>query len=317
MTNAIFLNSNLVESLAEAVALAYPHDEIRIQGEVTLTDSLHTNAPITFTGIGNDATISARGLLRGGRGIFCTNNDTVISNISFQRAATLTGNGAGVWHEGGTLRLENCRFVENQNGVMIAGLTDAVVISNCEFISNGSGCGHTHGVYISAAEIVTVERCSFYDTNVGHHLKSRAAETTIQRCYFGSSSQGTTSYSIDISNGGRVLISENQFIKGRNSMSWKFISYCAEGDIFQPGSANVISNIFINHRKMISVAVANYSRSTPILMSSNACEGVTFSLVGRGSQKTKIDSQMAIAAGAWRAFDAKSGIDSKFPDKLR
>jgi hypothetical protein len=300
MPSAVFLNSIQVESLTVAVSRANPHDEIQIEGLIDLTDSLHIDIPLTFTGLGPNAVITVHRLMRSGKGCFCTNEDTVIKYLTFQGATALTGNGAGVWHERGSLMLENCRFIGNQNGVMVGGSADAIGIAGCEFISNGSGCGHTHGVYISAAKTVQVEQCRFHDTNVGHHLKSRAAATTVLRCYFGGSPQGTTSCAIDMANGGFALIAQNQFVKGGQSLSSKFISYCAEGNRLAHAKMSVISNIFISHRGILSVAVANYSYATSVNMVGNAYERVRFGLVGRGKQYGKLNAQVAIATGAWR-----------------
>lgn len=287
-----------LQSLQDAVAAARPHDEIVVSGTLEEAACVQVCVPLTFTGTGPGSVILVRGLLRGGKGLLCTHADTVVRNIEFRQARTLTGNAAGIWHEGGSLTLEDCRFIENQNGLMIANTQSAAVcVRRCRFVRNGSGCGHTHGIYASGLGTLSIEECSFEDTAVGHHVKSRASMLRVERSYFVGGPGCTASYAIDVANGGVAFIGSNQFIKGRNAMSRAFIAYCSDGRTHPKNSIEVNSNIFINHRRGPVVAVVNRTTSVAALLRGNAYERVTFALLGRGRQKMRQEAQRAIEKG--------------------
>ena len=289
---------HLFQSLGDAVAAASPHDEIVVSGAVEAAACTQVRVPLTFTGAGPGAVILARGLLQGGKGLLCTHADTVIRNIEFRRARALTGNAAGIWHEGGNLSLDNCQFIENQNGLMAAGtLSDAIRVRRCSFVRNGAGCGHTHGIYASRLGSLDVEECSFEDTAVGHHVKSRAGVLRVERSHFAGGAGCTASYAIDVANGGVAFIGRNQFIKGRKAMSRAFISYCPEGRLHRDNSIEVSSNIFINHRRGPVAALVNRASSVAAILHGNAYERVAFGLLGRGRQQARLEAQRTIAMG--------------------
>lgn len=286
------------QSLRDAVAAARPHDELVVSGILEETACIQVCVPLTFTGTGPDSVVLVRGLLRDGKGLLCTHADTVVRNIEFRQARTLTGNAAGIWHEGGSLTLEDCRFIENQNGLMIAAAQSAAVrVRRCRFVRNGAGCGHTHGIYASRLGTLSIEECSFEDTAVGHHVKSRAGVLRVERSHFAGGAGCTASYAIDVANGGVAFIGSNQFIKGRNAMSRAFIAYCPEGRTHPENSIEVSSNIFINHRRGPVAALVNRTPSVAAILHGNAYERVAFALLGRGRQKMRQEAQRAIAAG--------------------
>ena len=285
-------------SLSDAVVAAEPHDEIVVHGVLEEADCTHVRVPLTFTGAGPDATILVRGLLQGGKGILCTFADTVVRNLEFRQARALSGNAAGIWHEQGNLTLESCRFVENQNGIMAGGAPfDVVQVRRCSFVRNGAGCGHTHGIYVSRLGTLSVEECSFEDTVVGHHVKSRASVLRVERSHFAGSARCTASYAIDIANGGLAAIRRNQFIKGRNAMNRAFICYGPEGLVHPDNAIEVSSNIFINHRRGPVVGLLNRAASVAAVLNGNAYERVAFGLLGRGRQSATQHAQSAIAVG--------------------
>jgi hypothetical protein len=178
-----------------------------------------------------------------------------------------------------------------------AGPSDSFRAYGCRFTGNGGGCGHTHSLYVSGAlKSAVVMNSSFERTHVGHHVKSRAAETRIENCYFGADYFGTTSCEIDVPNGGDVLVKCNQFIKGRGAMSRKFISFCAERPLHEERRLVVESNIFISHVRL-SVAVCNHALSASAMLRNNAFEGVLLALLGRGREIQRRSASVAIAEG--------------------
>src|SRR6185312_3265824 len=168
-------------------------------------------------------------------------------------AACVGGNGAGLRHDHGTLSVRRCIFQNNQNGILIAeNPAISARVIDCSFVQNGAGCGHTHSIYAcSGVASLVVGLCSFRDTVVGHHLKSRAAQTRVTHSYFCDTPAATTSYAIDIANGGDAFIAENLFVQGCTSLSPKIISYASEGLAFSSNYCQVVHNIFVSHRRSV------------------------------------------------------------------
>ncbi len=106
-----------------------------------------------------------------------------------------------------------------------------------------------------------------------------------------------SSYAVDIPNGGIAIINRNMMVKSRDSMSRKFVCYCSEGNAHSMNKLEVNSNIFINHRRGPSVAVANYSWHTRASLRGNAREGVIFTLAGRGYRSNTREAKTAIGEG--------------------
>ncbi|MGH7057820.1 MAG: hypothetical protein ACREFZ_08025, partial [Acetobacteraceae bacterium] len=272
-------------TLGAAVEAASAGDEIEIAGTIEASDSVFVRVPLTFIGVGPAPAVVARGLLRSGRGILVTESDVTIRNVEFRGARAVTWNGSGIWHDKGNLVLEDCLFIDNQNGVMVVGHeSDALHVKGSRFVGNGGGCGHTHGLYITGnIRLAEFELCEFDATRAGHHLKSKARETLVEKCYFCGLPGSTTSCAIDLPAGGNAVISGSLFVKSRESMSARFISYCSESGRLAKSDLTVRNNIFISHRRLPSVAVRNYSRAVRAFLEGNAYEKKTiFASRGRG-----------------------------------
>jgi len=285
--------------LATAVCASNSGDEIHIVSPLEVVNVIRTNHPLSFVGIGSRPKLNFRGLSPIGAGILTTYGNTYVSNLEFSYARALTGNAAGLWHTGGKLQIVDCTFSNNQNGVMVAAsIEDVADIIGCNFIANGAGCGHTHGIYATSVGRINVQKCSFEDTRVGHHLKSRASCTRVIENYFGSAPNSTTSYAIDISNGGEAKIISNLLIKGRGAMSRKFIAYCPEPRRYDQNNLEVRSNIFISHRRDLAIAIVNLAHFVSVQSEANAYEGRILPLVGRGRDNRRRQIGIAIARGA-------------------
>ena len=255
--------------------------------------------PLSFVGLGRRPILTLLGHLQAGGGVLTTRSDVSIRNMEFRCARALTGNGAGLWHERGNLDVADCVFSKNQNGLFIAGDENSRArVTNCRFSGNGAGCGHTHGLYFSSGAQLEIDRCIFENTAVGHHVKSRAVRTRVEHSYFSGSPAETTSYAIDVANGGIAWLGHNLFVKGRAAMSRKFIGFATEAPLHRESQLRVVSNIFISHRRTPTVGVVNFAHAVPASLHGNAFEGVTFPLLGRGRSTAQQISSRAIALGA-------------------
>ena len=173
---------------------------------------------LTVEGKGPDVVLTDKTC--GGKAIFVTTgNDITIRNITFTRARVPDGNGAGIRAEGSNLTVEKSRFINNENGILAADAPDSTIrILDSEFTRNGkcqNACAH--GIYIGEIALLHIEGTKFFDTRDGHHIKSRAARTELIGDDIEDGPDGTSSYLVDISNGGTLIMQNNILEKGRNS----------------------------------------------------------------------------------------------------
>lgn len=290
----------LYPSLSGALAVAQTGDEIRVDPGSYDDDGATLTVPLTIRGWGGIPVIQARGLLRNGKGLLWSRTDATVEDLEFRGAFSQTANGAGIRHSHGHLVVRRCIFTGNQNGLFLDGNpASSAVVTESAFSHNGGGCGHTHGVYAcSGVASLTVGLCSFHDTMVGHHVKSRAGRSWISHNSFTDSPDATTSYAIDISNGGEAMIAENTFVKGRRSLSATIIAYGGEGLIFPDNAFRVLHNVFISHRRGLCIATRNHARAVSAELEENGYEDILLRLVGRGTSRRVKPGQRAIGDGA-------------------
>ena len=273
-------------TLTTAVAAARAGDEIDIEAGTYDGDGVVISVPLTLIGVHGRPVLQSSGFIGNGKAILVTRADITVRNIAFRNAAVDSGNGAGIRHERGDLTVEDCLFGNDQNGVLVAeSPASTVVIRHSEFVSNGAGDGHTHGLYVGS-EIATlvVEHCVFLDTHVGHHLKSRARRTVVTDSSFGDGLAGTNSYDTDFPNGGVVVISHNKLSRGSGAENRALVNYGGEGLQYQANSLLVEDNEFTNHGSWFAIAVRNRSAVSAALVG-NRFESIFVRLMGPGSIK--------------------------------
>lgn len=155
-----------------------------------------------------------------GKAILVTTGTAItVRNLTLTRARAPDGNGAGIRSEGQSLVVERVRFIDNQNGIL-TGSPDGstLLVRDSEFLRNGicmAACAHS--LYAGHLALLRVERSRFFETRDGHHIKSRAERTEVVDCDIADGPQGTSSYLIDIPNGGSVMVRGNTLQKGPKS----------------------------------------------------------------------------------------------------
>ena len=201
--------------LAEAAGAAQPGDTIHISdGEyfdcgVFRRDNLIIEGSSEAGTVLTDKACEGKALLvLGGSGI-------TVRNLTLTRARVPDGNGAGIRAEGGDLLIDHVKFVNNQNGILSADGTAKITVRDSEFDRNGV-CDQycSHGIYAGHIALLRVEHSVFRETKQGHHIKSRAMRTEVINCDLADGQNGTSSYVVDVPNGGGVLVSGNTMQKG-------------------------------------------------------------------------------------------------------
>jgi hypothetical protein len=268
-------------TIAAAVAAAQNGDTIKVQDGTYINDYVSIDKNITLQGVGGMVEMVSTGLIPNGKAIVITNGDITINNFAFSRAQVTNRNGAGIRYERGNLILNNCHFYYNENGLLSAAdATGSIKINHSEFAYNGYGDGYTHNLYVGHIADLTIDRSYFHDANVGHEIKSRSLNTTIRnsRIY---DRDSTASYSINLPNGGDVVIQNNEIEQGSNSQNFVIISYGEEGNL-NPGTNFVVSdNTIVNHKLEPALAVRN-STTAIAQITNNEFFGLTSNQIASG-----------------------------------
>jgi Ca2+-binding RTX toxin-like protein len=229
-------------TISAAVAAAKDGDTVQVQAGTYYNDFPVVNTKITIEGVNGMAKLVATEQIPNGKGILLANTDLTLSHLEFSGANVADHNGAGIRYQGGNLTINQCYFHDNENGIMGGVIAGAVAkITNSEFYHNGYGDGQTHAIYIGHISQLTVDSCYIHDTLVGHHIKSRADTSIITNNRL-SDDNGTSSYSVDLPNGGHDVVQGNTIIQGVNGDNPNIIHFGGEGTPYANSSLTVSGN---------------------------------------------------------------------------
>lgn len=241
-----------IRSIAEAARLARDGDTIEIQaGEYHADVTIWHQKKLSIRGVGGNARLFAEGKSAEDKAIWVIKDgDVDIANIDFIGARVFDRNGAGIRFENGHLRISNCLFWGNDNGILTAGGNDRLEakleIDNSEFGYNGIGDGLSHNLYVGRIRSLRVTGSYFHHAYVGHLLKSRAASNEIAYNRLTDESGGRASYELEFPNGGIALVIGNIIQQNRETENSTLISYGAEQYIWPDNRLYLSSNSLIN-----------------------------------------------------------------------
>jgi Right handed beta helix region len=261
---------------SQALAHAHDGDTIAIEPGTYFDCSLVKQNDLTIEGTGPGVVMTDKTCR--GKAILITNgNNITVRNLTLQRARVPDLNGAGIRAQGGNLTVVNARFLDDQDGILSAPNPNATIrIIGSEFVGNGrcgGGKGCAHGIYIGPVAALDVENSRFLDTHAGHNIKSRAASTTVLNCDIEDGPNGSSSYQIDVPNGGTVRIEGNKLEKGPLAQNYGTAIIIGEEGVTYPSNGLVIrNNMLINETGHETTFVRNIT-ATPAQLSSNVFKG--------------------------------------------
>ena len=237
--------------LAEAVRKAADGDTIDLlPGEYTGGLVLE-NRRLTLRGVGTPApriqgggqAVAARALwtVRGG--------DVTIENLEFRGARSNEGNGAGVWLEGGRLRIVGCVFFDNEHGVYAANDEQAELTIDSTVIGLAPRVAGAlyHLLNVGRIARLTVVGSRFQQGYEGHMIKTRARENTITYNFIHDGRRGGASYELEIADGGIATVVGNVLGQGSASQNPVVLSYGSEGRGWDRNVLYVAHNTFVHY----------------------------------------------------------------------
>jgi hypothetical protein len=272
--------------LSAAIAAAAPGDTIHIKPGIYRDCAAWSTDNLTIEG--DSGAIIADKICRDKGILIITAPHATLRGLTIQGAAVAEGNGSGIRAEGLFLTIEDCTFRDNQDGILAANNPAAtLIVRHSLFEGNGAclpGKGCAHGIYAGFVGLFRVEDSHFIATRVGHHIKSRARRTELVNNTIEDGPGGTSSYLVDLPNGGNLTMTGNTLSKGPLSQNPSAaISIGEEGGKRAPGEITISGNSFVN-LGAATVFVRNAGKD-PARLSDNPVKGPVRLLNGPGSAR--------------------------------
>ena len=240
-----------VKTLSAASRLARDGAVIEVDGGDYVGDvAVWTQNDLTLRARNGRARLIAQGASAESKGIWVVRGGKVtVEGFDFVGATVSDRNGAGIRFEKGDLRIENCRFLENDNGILTGSNADSTLeILNSEFGNNGFGDGQSHNLYVGAIGTLKVTGSYFHHAKVGHLLKSRAAKNLIFYNRLTDETGGTASYELEFPNGGLAYVMGNLIQQSSTAENPNVISFGAEGYRSQANQLYLVNNTLVDMR---------------------------------------------------------------------
>jgi hypothetical protein len=270
--------------LSAAIRHAHDGDRIILAAATYRDCAVVDRNDLIIEGHGADTVIT--GQVCGDKALLITTGARItLRKLTLAHAHVPDGNGAGIRAEGADLTVEAVRFVDDEDGILTAPSPESsLIVRDSAFLQNGAcikACAH--GIYAGHIKRLLVERSVFFETRAGHHIKSRADATIVLDCELRDGSKGTSSYQIELPNGGALLARGNIIEKGPLSENHEaVISIGAEGVSLATPSIIASGNRLTVDGDYNTVFLRNLS-ATPAELSGNQISPKAQPLQGPGS----------------------------------
>jgi hypothetical protein len=177
---------------------------------------------------GGRAHLRGMGFLNNGKGIFVTQGSNMrVENIEFSNARVNDENGAGIRVESAGLTVCSCYFHDNEDGML--GGAGTLVVEYSEFNHNGlTDFGFNHNIYVDGGERFIFRYNYSHHVEIGHLVKTRARENHILYNRLMDETTGSSSYNIDVPDGGLTFIIGNLMQQGPNTDNSMMVNYATE-----------------------------------------------------------------------------------------
>ncbi|MEL7451278.1 MAG: right-handed parallel beta-helix repeat-containing protein [Pseudomonadota bacterium] len=259
--------SQTLKTPSAAARVAQDGDVIEIDAAVYRGDvAVWKQNNLLIRGVGGRPHLRANGRNAQGKAIWVLEGEnTRVENIEFSGARVRDRNGAGIRLQGDGLEVTGCYFHHNENGILTNNSpTSEVVVRNTEFAHNGHGDGLSHNIYVGQLASFVMEGSYSHHARVGHLVKSRAARNIIRYNRLMDEDDGTSSYLIDLPEGGNAVIVGNELMKGPRSENPAMIAFGAERQGTDAEGLYVVNNTFYS-RYLDATFVHNHTTAEAVV----------------------------------------------------
>jgi len=245
---------------------------------------------LTICGVNGMAHLEANGKSAQQKAIWIIRgNDTTVEHVEFSGCRVTDRNGAGIRQEGRGLIVRNCSFHDNEDGILTgANPGSDILVEYSEFNHNGHGDGYSHNMYIGQVRSFTLQFCYSHDAVTGHLVKSRAQTNYILYNCLTDGPAGTSSFVIDLPNGGRSFLIGNIIQHGPRAENGLAISYAAEGPKNAVQELYVVNNTFINERAASGSFLRIFGTPSAVRVINNLITGTKTVLTGPGESTNNL-----------------------------
>ncbi len=240
-----------IKTIAEASAKARDGDIIEVEaGDYPGDVAIWSQDNITVRAVGGRVRLKADGMAAEGKGIWVIRGGRMsVQGFDFSGARVSDHNGAGIRFDKGRLTVQDCSFMNNENGLLTGNDPHSELeIIDSEFGYNGYGDGQSHNLYVGELARLSVTGSYSHHAKVGHLLKSRAA---LNRIYYNRLTDGiggTASYELELAIGGVAYVVGNIIEQGSETENPHIISYGAEGYKWPNNALYLINNTLVDNR---------------------------------------------------------------------
>jgi hypothetical protein len=266
-------NGQRLAKIADAARIARDGDTIEIEaGDYVGDVAVWTQPHLTIRGVNGRPRLIAGGASAEDKAIWVVRGeDITIENIEFVGARVADKNGAGIRFERGRLVIRNCRFEDNEDGILGGDDDSELEIHNSEFVRNGAGDGYSHNIYVGGRRVL-VHGNYISQSRVGHLLKSRARESQILYNRL-SGESGTSSYELEFPDGGIAVVIGNLIEQGPASENSTIVSYGSESLRWPRNELYLSHNTLVNDRPNDGVFVFARAGNASVVAVNNVSVG--------------------------------------------
>jgi hypothetical protein len=275
--------SQTYKTPSAAAAVAKNGDHIQIEPGQYFDCAVWNADNLVIEGTGPGVVITDKTC--NGMGLFVIwGNKTTVRNLTLTRSRVPDMNGAGIRLVKGSLTVDRVKFIDNQNGIFGGVPGTTVTIRNSDFDRNGICAGAcAHAIYIENVDLLHVQNSHFSNTRQGHSIKSRALRTEVIGSTISDGPDGTSSFLIEVSNGGAVLVRDNTLEKGPKAENHTAaIAIGAAGVTHPTPEITITNNNFRNDGAYETALVWNVT-ATPAVLKGNKLAGSVIPLKGDGT----------------------------------
>lgn len=303
-----------VRTIGEAARLAVSGSLVEVDaGEYVADVAVWTQDALTIRAVGGRVHLRAAGASAEAKAIWVIRGGNVtVEGFDFTESRVPDRNGAGIRLESGKLLVRDCRFINNESGILTSnGPQIELEIVDSEFAHNGFGDGQSHNLYAGSIARLTVYGSHFHHAKLGHLIKSRAAVNEIRYNRLVDGPGGRASYELEFASGGMAYVVGNTIEQGEQTENPTLVSFGAEGLHWRRNGLYLIHNILVN-RKLDDVTFLRIRRGWfDIQVVSNLFVGAGRSGVGPASNHNG-NARMTL-----EAFDAATRRIGPMPPGAR
>lgn len=241
-----------LKTLAEAARRARDEDTIEVDaGDYRGDVAAWPQNGLQLRAIGGRVRLLAEGQASQGKGIWVMRGEQLrVQGFDFEQARVPGLNGAGIRLERGTLTVVDCRFLDNECGILTGNeRATELTIERCEFGRQVRADGRNHHLYAGAIGRLTVQGSRFHGARSGHLIKSRALVNHVAWNQLADGADGQASYELEFPNGGRALVVGNVIQQGPQTENPNIVSFGAEGYATGPQALVMAFNTLVNERR--------------------------------------------------------------------